>query len=700
MSDPMLDAFDEPSGQQEPFKASSNNEGYKGKFLTNPLSEHPTSTYYARLSLVHPSAAKSLNPANNEKLIVAETATTSRFYIEDLQIAQTVSWNGETRSTPGAIINFTIKETFGVSLMDYLIRGCQDLDIKNHLTAPYLLEVEFRHEIANQPDDYVPYYFVYPLVFDNGMQISINESGATYMIRANMLSTVALKHLSADITSGFELQAKNLGEALDALQDALNNAKLDEKNADSAEIKDQYNIILKNKKWRSFKFDNLSDPEVNPMHGQSLAPGNKLYLSFAKGSNVPDMINAILAKCVEIEKLPTLDGTPAIESHEEGKAKGDLGSLKTFYTIKTLTEYLGFDNKRNDYAKKYTYSINTNTIQPELYDLEELLQGLNDKTAVSKRVRALVNEQLLKKRYDYYYTGVNTEVLRFDVTLNNTWHQIRPIRNGAQDSRLSIKGRKFSGDPVKNTEAGEDFLQKGKGKLFDTTFGTIPEQVGTAELLSALDSETSPNLRSQNNIFLEWYGTAEQKDDIKYYPVRQQGGVIPNEIMFGATPGKSSGLAKFGAVYANLTNTNDLLNIDIEIKGDPFWLGLSNLSKKYRGSAAKGLAKFAMYDKGSNMFWLNINTPNEPDKITGQMSFEDVPSISGIYVVDKVISSFSGGMFTQNLTARRDTGTNYRFVKAELQKGTDSYREEDNKPSKEKVEYTDDELTEEGFANF
>ena len=31
MSDPMLDAFDEPSGQQEPFKASSNNEGYKGK---------------------------------------------------------------------------------------------------------------------------------------------------------------------------------------------------------------------------------------------------------------------------------------------------------------------------------------------------------------------------------------------------------------------------------------------------------------------------------------------------------------------------------------------------------------------------------------------------------------------------------------------------------------------------------------------
>ena len=82
------------------------------------------------------------------------------------------------------------------------------------------------------------------------------------------------------------------------------------------------------------------------------------------------------------------------------------------------------------------------------------------------------------------------------------------------------------------------------------------------------------------------------------------------------------------------------------------------------------------------------------------MSFEDVPSISGIYVVDKVISSFSGGMFTQNLTARRDTGTNYRFVKAELQKGTDSYREEDNKPSKEKVEYTDDELTEEGFANF
>ena len=147
----------------------------------------------------------------------------------------------------------------------------------------------------------------------------------------------------------------------------------------------------------------------------------------------------------------------------------------------------------------------------------------------------------------------------------------------------------------------------------------------------------------------------------------------------------------------NLTNTTDLLNIDIEIKGDPFWLGLSNLSKRYRQTAAKGIIKFAAYDKGSNMFWLNINTPNEPNEITGEMSFEDVPSISGIYVVDKVISSFRGGMFTQSLSARRDTGTNYRLVKEELQKSTSVDRKE--QPAKEKVEYTDDELTDEGLAN-
>ena len=97
------------------------------------------------------------------------------------------------------------------------------------------------------------------------------------------------------------------------------------------------------------------------------------------------------------------------------------------------------------------------------------------------------------------------------------------------------------------------------------------------------------------------------------------------------------------------------------------------------------------------MFWLNINTPNEPNEITGEMSFEDVPSISGIYVVDKVISSFRGGMFTQSLSARRDTGTNYRLVKEELQKSTGVDRKE--QPAKEKVEYTDNELTDEGFAN-
>jgi len=56
---------------KKPFEASTNNEGHKGKFLTNPLSDDPTVTYYARLSLVHPTATKTLTPANNEKLIVA-----------------------------------------------------------------------------------------------------------------------------------------------------------------------------------------------------------------------------------------------------------------------------------------------------------------------------------------------------------------------------------------------------------------------------------------------------------------------------------------------------------------------------------------------------------------------------------------------------------------------------------------------------
>ena len=42
----------------------------------------------------------------------------------------------------------------------------------------------------------------------------------------------------------------------------------------------------------------------------------------------------------------------------------------------------------------------------------------------------------------------------------------------------------------------------------------------------------------------------------------------------------------------------------------------TNLTKQFRG-ASTGIADFAIYEQGAPMFWLNVNSPVEPDPNTG-----------------------------------------------------------------------------------
>ena len=42
----------------------------------------------------------------------------------------------------------------------------------------------------------------------------------------------------------------------------------------------------------------------------------------------------------------------------------------------------------------------------------------------------IVKNGLLRKKFDYTHTGLNTEVLGFDITLNNTYYQLQALNHG------------------------------------------------------------------------------------------------------------------------------------------------------------------------------------------------------------------------------------------------------------------------------
>ena len=671
-----------------PYDSKTNTGKYTGGYLPNPLSSPNSSSYYIKLSVVHPQKIDSLVPKANEKIIIAETGATAIFNITDLEIAHVVSWGAETRSANGQIANITITEVNGCRFFDYLIRACEELNIKNYINATYLLEVEFRstgddNDGTGYSSNHSPYYFVYSLKF-NDVNMQISEKGATYFIKAVDNGFVALDPVGSEIMQTIEISAKTLGEFVEKFQDALNKNSMDEVKKGGASLADEYNIII-DPEWREFKFDNLNSPS-NPKVSRDLANDVSLLITFQQGSSIVDIINTVLSATVEIEKLPTIEGFALTDP--DGNAVANLSQLHTFYRLKTTCKYLDIDTTKNVYKRQYTFAVIKHT-SPQMVLEEELASSYNNSDVMTKRVQNLLGEGLLRKRYDYYFTGLNTEVLRFDINLDASYFRLKPIRDGHVGSKQSLKGSVF--DPIKNADArGDDASNVNDPTKSGIVYKARPTLLELPEgATKGLDSETEADIRSSNNYYLEWYGLPE-KNNKKDFTMPSRASGVPNQTRSGIMTGSSPGAIKFGAVYADLADTSDLTVIDLEIKGDPFWLGMSNLTTAYRKTAADRLAQFAVYDKGANLFWLSVNSPSEVDITTGNMDFSDSFSISGLFAVDKVISRFTGGAFTQNLEARKDSGTNYSLAKAELERATEIIRV----ASKKDANYTDAELQE------
>jgi hypothetical protein len=118
-------------------------------------------------------------------------------------------------------------------------------------------------------------------------------------------------------------------------------------------------------------------------------------------------------------------------------------------------------------------------------------------------------------------------------------------------------------------------------------------------------------------------------------------------------------------------------------------MGQSNLSKQFRG-VDTGITGFAIYEQGAPMFWLNVNSPVEPDPDTGKMEFVNNVTVSGIFKVTSVYSRFVNGGFTQSLSATRDIGTNYELARPTLLKYTSEETISlENRAAKEKASHQD-----------
>ena len=217
-------------------------------------------------------------------------------------------------------------------------------------------------------------------------------------------------------------------------------------------------------------------------------------------------------------------------------------------------------------------------------------------------------KKLIKKEYNYIYTGKNEDVLDFDINFNNAF--FNSLRPDMAQGRESV-----------NQELASSGQQQG--------------------------SEISPNKRN-NCSTSDPTGPSELVN-----PKPSSSGGAPKSTATGTEQ-------RIAQMFHErlLNNQVDMITANMDIWGDPYFIptDLGNYSAK---PTAAAITSDGAMNYMRNEVYVNVNfkTPLDYQEQSSLMDFSaTVPGFSGLYKVLAVKSNFAGGMFKQTLKMVRMRG--------------------------------------------
>ena len=665
-----------------PFSSNATKEDLYIQWQPNVLTTLQSWTYHLRLTMMSPkdktkagqSGIQTLNSENG--IVVAETGVTSKFNITQLETTHIVNWTPKGRAAYALTATMTITEPLGVSLLDYIVRGEKALGLKSRTETIYLLEISFpenddKQENTNEKE----YHFSYAMVITD-FTVAVDQGGAKYYLKLVEMGQIALRSSVQDLHGSIKISANTLGQFTTEFSKILNEeSKLETQH--SAKFPDTFSIGFDktdaSEQMSQWVFGGLQVYSGAPKHKLSLE-GDILTSEFHKGSSIIDILSVAIAATVEMQQLPTIDGGKAKETGEDKETKQD-SPHAWFKIVPEVIITNNYDTKRKVYQKTFIYKIKL-IMDERLATLSDAF--FTDPEKQKQRVGQLGKFKLLTKKYMYMYTGQNTEVLHFDIKLNYIYWRMVATGGGmqsnpdtilSQDPSAEISGSSGSGGASKDfagssPEIAETSDGAKPAKSLTGTNGTglnssvMPPKFG--EFLSVPQADEEPIKRT----YLESFSAENDQEQENWYAPKIQATSLPTDTVAGTTQVAGATPLRFGEVYADKTS-GDFMNIELNIVGDPYWLGMSNINKQY---ANIGTNLAAAYDHGSNLFYFKLLMPQEHDE-TGDTIITDSFTISGLYCVTHVISSYVDGGFTQHLQAYRSLASNYNLIKGQLDGG-------------------------------
>ena len=736
-------------------------------------------TYYSRLTLINPEDANKLDPRLG--VVIAETATTGRFVMGEINWTNSISPNFQTSIAYNGVGDLKIFEPMGFTMFDYIRAAAFKCGVQNHLTALYLLEIEILAENFINGDGSsidTPMKYIWPIMLVlTDVKSSVAEKGSEYIIKFIHASHYSQTDLVQPLKENITIKTGNVQDFFDKLSIELETKEFKYAEARqkasstggkagavpggahpaaSDDFHDEYHFLVQPTVGKfTFTSKGKADPAVKESFGSGWFTKQQWDISARPGTTIISWINKVLMSTKEIadlmpgKKEGQKPGATGSSSANEQVILDNMGRPYQFFRIETYTVMKSFDYVRGRYAMKYVFLIFLSD-QPNMYQYPDELDIINRQSAkqkVTDKLKYYIQEGLLRKVYYHNYTGLNSDIIKVDLQFNNSFslpsfpvlwtdrHQTGPGQMNPQNYRKDVtpfvqndkngtaryelnelrKSAAFANAEAKRLKKAAEGTINVDGLIIHTDreakvkYEALTNGIATlnAEILKrenelrASDKKNTPVFNAINNRtelldaikenYVEDFNFKDIRDamaNIAYSVLRPP--MNPDIIGEGIDDPKAENEKLMEKIFSVLLGPRDMINLDLEIIADPYWLGVphvflvgkENLSKidfssnndqeikeliEEKLGGADGLdpdwntrintwgnyGNAPVY-KGSNLIYFNSQSPTVDWDSTDTMMFNTTDQILGIYQVWQVTNTFKDGKWTQKLSATRD----------------------------------------------
>jgi hypothetical protein len=577
------------------------------------------------------------------------------FYFEDVEMENIIGFNQRTSVSKATSINFTVIEPYSIhGFLDALQASAVAAGYEGYRSAFYLFKIEFigypDSELEklgiSSPSKIDPYGTRYFPIMLTDVQIKIDQSGTKYTCKAIPFDQIAFGNIGK-LPTAINIKGTTVNDVLSNLMSGVVKGYSfslgDPQNRDQTTIdQDLYFVefpenpneplLGAKNKFATSKIADLDAENVNYSFPDPVVEANKnakrlpiittknkteYSAQFVEGSNILDCVVAVVRDCEEIQKL-------FIPSKKEGNGK------VTYFYVQTDIQIA---DRFSAVLGRFPYIITYRVMPYEIH--QSRIPDMDNKRLAAKDFNDVV-----RREYNYLFTGNNVDIISFNLNLNNLY--FTPVPNQLGEMKGYIKTDSNNEVPITKSDLTfgqngdlQTDLQRSQGK------GLTPGPTGIDQASNKVQPEGAPSTRG---------------------------------------PSDNAYIAYAKTLHRRLIDSVDLLEAEVEIIGDPFYIVTGGYGgtypKKDPTSPEMTENGEANHIAGDIHVRLTFNNVEDYDRTTGLLTKKDtIFPFSGIYRVNEVTSRFSGGQFTQRLKLLQLRGQSYSAsVELETNKRTSAQK--------------------------